>query len=258
MTITAEQEAQIEQEMNALDKDDLLRPGMAYDEFVGEYSELLAQATEDETILGQTGFDGSLIPKNYGYMEKLAAEHAARINAESFKQESREEFDTRMPEADKDKRLLMAVGRYIVNRTDATDDKKIFDMVRDGHGDVDTLTDNITMASFIKNHKDLAQEVRPGGKAVDESYLAQVEENAMGLLKLRGEAITAGDDAKVQIDRQNRLMTLRIKAQREIKLFAEMAFYDDTERYNQFYASAAKRKANKASTEIVPSEGPAQ
>ncbi len=32
------------------------------------------------------------------------------------------------------------------------------------------------------------------------------------------------------------------------KLFAEMAFYDNTERYNQFYASDVRRNAGKDAT----------
>ncbi len=125
-------------------------------------------------------------------------------------------------------------------------------MVRKGSGDMDTLQDNITMASFLRKHKDLAQEVKPGGKSVDDKYLDSVEQKALGLIKLRGEVAADGDDSKEQVDRQNRLMTLCINAQREIKLFAEMAFYDDTERYNQFYASAAGRR--KPKTDQNPSQ----
>ena len=107
---------------------------------------------------------------------------------------------------------------------------------------------NLTRRETEKDDAMTQQNRRPlqmSGKTVDDAYLIQVEENALGLLKLRGEAIAAGDDARGQVDRQNRLMTLCINAQREIKLFAEMAFYDDTERYNKFYASATIRQQRK-------------
>ena len=78
------------------------------------------------------------------------------------------------------------------------------------------------------------------------------EQKALGLIKLRGEVVADGDDSKEQVDRQNRLMTLCINAQREIKLFAEMAFYDDTERYNQFYASDARRREKKPAQGQAP------
>jgi hypothetical protein len=81
-----------EGEMASLNKDDYLRIGMSYNNFVGDFSKLLAQATED-------------------------------------------------------KKLLMAVGRYISFRTGRREDKKVYNMVRDGRGDVDTLNDNITMVS---------------------------------------------------------------------------------------------------------------
>ena len=245
MTLSPALETLIEQEMAALTKDDFLRPGMAFDKHVGEYSNLLAQEKEDEPLLSQAGFDTSLMPKYHGYMDMLVLVHGDRVVAESDKKESRKEFNLKMPEAKKDKKLLMAVGRYIVNRTDSNEDKKVYDTVAKGYGDVDTLTDNVTMAAFLRKHKDLAQEVKPGGKTVDAGYLDDVEQKSLDLIKLRGEAITADDDSKEQVDRQNRLMTLCIQAQREIKLFAEMAFYNDTDRYNQFYASDEMRKQNK-------------
>ncbi len=245
MTLSPALEKLIEEEMKVLTKEDFLRPGMAFDKHVGEYSNLLAQEKEDEPLLSQAGFDTSLMPKYHGYMDMLVLVHGDRVVAESDKKESRKEFNLKMPEAKKDKKLLMAVGRYIVKRTDSKEDKKVYDMVAKGYGDVDTLTDNVTMVALLRKHKGLAQEVRPGGKTVDESYLASVEEKALGLIKLRGEAITSDDDSKEQVDRQNRLITLTIIAQREIKLYAEMAFYDDTDRYDQFYASDERRQQGK-------------
>ncbi len=245
MTLSPALETLIEQEMAALTKDDFLRPGMAFDKHVGEYSNLLAQEKEDETLLSQAGFNTSLMAKYYGYLDMITRVHGDRVVAESDKKESRKEFNLKMPEAKEDKKVLMAVGRYIVNRTDNHEDKKVYDTVAKGYGDVDTLTDNVTMAAFLRKHKSLAQEVKPGGKTVDASYLDDVEQKSLGLIKLRGEAITADDDSKEQVDRQNRLMTLCIQAQREIKLFAEMAFYNATDRYNQFYASDEMRKQNK-------------
>ena len=250
MELSPALETLIEQEMAALTKGDYLRPGMGFDKHVGEFSNLLAQVKEDETLLTQAGFKFSLMSKFYGYLKMITRTHGQRVVAESDKKESRKEFNLKMPEAKDDKKLLMAVGRYIVKRTDSKEDKKVYDMVADGYGDVDTLTDNVTMVAFARKHKDLASEVRPGGKTVDDSYLDSVEEKALGLIKLRGEAITSDDDSKEQVDRQNRLMTLSINAQREIKLFAEMAFYDDTDRYDQFYASDERRQQAKQSEPV--------
>lgn len=72
--------------------------------------------------------------------------------------------------------------------------------------------------------------------------LTAFEADALKLLKLKGTADAARDDTMDQVDRQNRLISLCVAAEREIKLFAEMAFFDDIERYNRFYASAAIRE----------------
>lgn len=164
----------IEQEMASLDKKEYQRSGRSYNDFVKEYTGILAQSSEDDAELTGAGFDSSLRPKYYGYLEKLTMEHSERIVAEGEDSAAEEEFDTMMPEARLDKRVLMAVGRYIVSRTGDADDKRVYDLVRKGHGDVDTLSDNVTMSNYIKRHSELAAQVRPGGKVIDALFLDRI------------------------------------------------------------------------------------
>ena len=132
----------------------------------------------------------------------------------------------------------------------------MYDEVRKGTGDVDTLNDVVTMAAFIRNHEKLAGQVRPGGKSADTAHLNQAKKNALHLLKLRGVALASNDDPKDEVKRKNQLLTLCILAQREIKLFAEMAFYENMDHYDQFYASDTLRKQrNNQSENDAPPEG---
>jgi hypothetical protein len=252
MTITEEMNAIIENDMAALDQEDVLRSGRSFEDFVDEFSVLLAQATEDEALLVAAGFDFSSMPRYRAYLEKLMAEHGARVVAEADTTASIEAFHAGMPRAEADKKVLMAVGRFVVARTRAPEARRVYKMVRKGRGQVDTLNDNIAMVGFVRRFSETAALVRPGGQAVDDAFLSRVEEDAVRLLKIRAEALTAGDDVSLQVDRQNRLITLCVLAERDIKLYAESAFYDDSDRYNRFYASRARRGSG---TDEAPEAG---
>lgn len=252
MQLSEEMNRRIEEQMAALTRDALLRPGMSYNDFTREYSELLAQAEEDEVPLRAAGFDFSTMDLYAGYLEKLVLEHGERVNAEAETGEARETFAEGMPRAREDKALLMAVGRYVEARTEGPEAKRVLDRVRKRRGDVDTLNDNIALVGFARRFKTLVLEVRPGGQVIDDALLTRIENDARRLLRVRGQAVAAADDTSLQVDRQNRLITLCVEAKREIKLFAEMAFYNDADRYNRCYASDAGRRP--AATTEEPAE----
>ncbi|MBN2528340.1 MAG: hypothetical protein JXR76_18270, partial [Deltaproteobacteria bacterium] len=234
----------IAEEMKSIQKTDWLRPGMAYDLFSGEFSQLLAQAKGDLALLEAAGFDGAQLPKYEAYYRELNAVHGKRVVAEEAMVYAREQFGSQMPQAENARRRLMAVARYVVMRSGSDKAQKVYDMIRSGSSDVDKLSDIITTVEFVRNHMTLANEVRPGGQPIDETWLAKTEEMAHQLLKLRGQALVSDNTPQEQIEKQNQLLTLCIRAQRDIKLFAEMAFYDDVDRYNRYYASAEMRRKN--------------
>ena len=89
---------------------------------------------------------------------------------------------------------------------------------------------------------DIVSKVRPGNITIDKPFLKKVEKEALELLKLKGEADAASDDISKQVDRKNRLLTLMVTAERDMKLFAEMAFFNNIEHYNRHYASESLRR----------------
>ena len=252
MSISEEMERIIENEMSSLDE--LLRSGCAYDDFMQEFSRLLGQAEVDQAPLMAAGFRyEELMPKYGAYHEKLALEHGERVNAEVDGSEAADAFKAAMPEAETDRKRLMAMGRYVTDRVMTGEPKRILDQVRKGRGHVDTLNDNIVMAGFARRYAEIVAEVRPGGQAIDEAFLERVEKNALSLLKLHGQAVSADDETSRRVARQNQLITLCLLAEREIKRFADAAFYDDTDRYNRDYARRVPRRQTGAST---PTETP--
>jgi len=251
MTIDPKMNEAIETEMASLQPGDYLKPGCAFDDYVRGYSRLLGQAEQDKALLVAAGFPyEENMPRYSAYQEKLALEHGERVNAEAARSDAARQFAEGMPRAEADRKVLMAMARYVVATSDKPEPKKVYDMIRKGDSQVDTLNDNIALVGFVRAYAELAAEVRPGGITVDEPYLQRVESNALDLLRLRGQAMTATGDATLKVDRQNRILTLCIRAERDIKRFADAAFFDDTERYNRDYARPSNR------TRPAPEEPP--
>lgn len=235
----------IEQEMAALTKEEYLRPGMSYNDFAEEVTNTFAQAQEDKKSLVDAGFDWSRMPKYIQYLQMLSLEHGKRVSNEGIQAEVQEQYKDKMPQADAIKKVLLVVIRYIVKRTNDSKDKRVYEIIRDGYGDMDTLQDILASISFIGAKMELAAQVRPGGIVVDQAYLDSAETLALHLVKLKGEVTAAADEGSEYVDRQNQLITLCIQALREIKLFAEIAYYDNPDHYDEFYASDRKREINK-------------
>jgi hypothetical protein len=254
MTLSQEMNETIEQKMAALDKDNLLRPGMSYNDFVGDYSNLIAQAQKDMPLLSGAGFDVLLMPLYTGYLDKLVLEQGERVAVEGETTENEAAFATGMPKAREDRKLLLAMGRYVVKRTKNPEAKRVYKMVSAGSGDVDTLNDNVAMVSFARKYKDHVAKVRPGGRVIDEAELARIETEALALLKLRGESSTDAKTPSSQVSRKRRIVSLCVEASREIRLLAEMAFYNDLDYYNRFYASTHKPSAGSSPTETQPTQ----
>lgn len=147
-----------------------------------------------------------------------------------------------MPRAEEAKKKIMVVLRFMVIRTQDTNVKRSYKMIQKGYGDIDTLQDIIAGVSLIKSHSEYLSQVRPGGIEVTLDYLEESKKLALELVAMRGDVTAAADDTSVYVDRQNRLLTLCIKVQREIKLFADIAYYNDQDRYDRYYASDRLRE----------------
>ncbi len=70
-----------------------------------------------------------------------------------------------------------------------------------------------------------------------ENDLDEARVLAHKLIDMRGEVTAASDDGSYHVDRVNKLLTLYIRTQREIKLFAEIAFYDENEYCYSLYSN---------------------
>ena len=247
--ISPEMQEQIEQKMSELEEQDFLRAGMGYDDFANEYSKLLAQVEEDQTALVAAGFDYEKMEEYAALLTLLTLAHGERVASEADTEEFQDEFKQEMPLAKENRALLLAAAKFVVAKTKTAESRRVYKMVRKGNSDTDALNDVVTLSNFLQRYPELMQQVRPGGTAIDEPLLDSAKKRALSLIDLKGKVSTASDNTDSQIDQQNRLITLIVLAKQDIKLYADMAYYNNVDYYNRHYASETIRQYNKKSTD---------
>lgn len=246
MSITAELNVKIESEMENLDRELLLKPGRSYNDFTDDFSGLLAQTEVDRELLIATGFDYSKMDEYKAILEKMVSIYGERVASEGSIDDSVKMFREEMTKAKENKKLLAAVTRFIIERTNNSDVKKTYEMIRKGNSQVDILSDIIALVNVIKMYPDIYPQIKPAGQNIDETFLDDVHNHALNLVALKGKSDTAINDSSENVDRLNRIISLAVAAEREIKLFAEIALYNDIERYNKDYASTSLRALHQA------------
>lgn len=246
MSITPELNTIIEDKITSMADDDILRSGRSHNDFIEEFSGILAQAQEDIVELEAAGFDSTLMNEYNAVLEKMVLIYGERVAAEGSVADVVKQFREEIPKAKDNGKLLTAAIRYLIARTNNSDIKRIYDIIKKGNSQIDTLNDNIAMVNIIRKYPELSSQIKPGGVSIDEAFLDNVHTHALGLVALKGQADTASDDNSANVNRLNKIISIAVAAEREIKLFADLAFYDDNERYNRNYASSALRDRNKS------------
>lgn len=235
---------QIEQQAAALRPEDYRRPGTSIVKFIGELSGLLAQTEEDLEELVAAGFERSNMTLYRGMLETLSLAHGERVVTAPETIEQRAKLNALTAEAETDRRRMAIVARHIA---DETGDPIVIGAVRrinKGSGALDNLVDVISLSALVRDHLDTASGIKPGGVLVDEQYVSDASARAIEVLQMRGYTVDNGVAKNAAVDRQNRLMTLCLNAQSQIKKYAYAAFFDRPDYYSANYATPSYRAAD--------------
>ena len=133
MPIDSKLDALIEQEMTGLTEQGMLRSGMSYNDFSGEFSDIVGQAKEDKRPLVAAGFNWDLMVKYLAYLSKLSIEHGKRVASEGMEAEVEAQFKALMPQAKAAKKIIMVVIRFILARTKDDNIRRANKMIRKGY-----------------------------------------------------------------------------------------------------------------------------
>jgi hypothetical protein len=252
MALTPELQTEIENEISALDKRDYRRPGTGINAFIDDYSGILAQAVRDQASLVAAGFDWSRMGKYEGYLALLSQTHGERVGTIPEAPEKRAQFDENLTLAQKERRQMGIVASYIVEQSDDKDARHNYRQIAKGSGTMDILLDNIGLVALILDFPQLASQIRPGGVVIDAAYLGAASARAVELLRIKGIVVEHGTAHNALVDRQNRLLTLCLRARTDIRTYAAAAFFEDVEYYNRKYASQSSRAESVPDAAAVP------
>ncbi|MDG5815415.1 hypothetical protein QA601_10010 [Chitinispirillales bacterium ANBcel5] len=255
-TISDELKKEIRAEMEALSEDDFLRLPSSIHDGLGEFSHLLAQCRRDKEALISSGFIWDNMEKFDGYLETLLIAHGERVATIPRSPEERAKYYSLLAEAEDDRMVLRIVAHHILQETDDPQLARIYRKVQSGAGMIDTMTDNISFGAMISRHWDLAEQIRPGGREVNEEYIKEVRIRAITLMQMRGLVVTNGMPRCESVDYQNRIITLCVQAMDYIKRFARSAFYNNLPYYFSNYTrptrSGGSGSGNDDPIEIQP------
>ncbi len=241
MAIAAEVQERIEKEAVALTQQDYLRPGSSMVKFLGEQSGLLGQAEEDGAELAAAGLDPSRIAYFRGLFEALSLAHGQRVGASPIAPNQRAEYNAEVAQAEMDRKRMSIVATHIAEQCGDPTVTRNLRNINKGSGTVDELVDVIGFSALIRKYPELASQIKPGGVAVDTKYLDKAQARALKVLQMRGITVENGVPRNSAVDRQNRLLTLSILAQREIRKYANAAFFDRPDYYRSNYATTTTR-----------------
>jgi hypothetical protein len=254
MAITPELMEKIDKEMLALTEDDYRRPGTSINKFIDDLSGNLAQANFDLIALANAGFDASNMPYYNALLEMLSLVHAERRGIVTDTPEKRAYFDKQIVEAELDKKRLMVVAGHIVEMTGSKKLQRNYRVIAEGSGYVDMLNDVLALVSMVLGYPKYSSQIKPGGVEITDAYCKDASNRAVELLLLKGYVVEHGVPQNKSVDWQNRIVTLCLRAQSDIKKFANAAFFEKLDYYNSNYASDSRRKDNSGELEIEEKE----
>lgn len=246
MSISTKLNSAIETNMNSLKKSNMLRSGRGIKSFLKEFSSLLGQVSKDRATLEAIGFDYSLMDEYKAILEKLVIIYEERIVSEGSVDDVVKKFRDEMVKAKENQKILSIVIRYIIARNHNSDIKHRYDIIRKGKRQIDVINNIIAMVNIIKHYPELSSEIVPRGQVIDNEFLDNIHKQTINLAILKGQADVVVHETNISVDRLNRIISLAVAAEREMKLYAELAFSDDIDRYNKNYASAALRIMNQS------------
>jgi hypothetical protein len=241
MALSPELELEIETMITGVPKNKIRRIGISINKFLATYSTLLMQVDKDSAALTGSGLQPNRIPLFKGLFEMLSITIGDRRGLTPQGQESKLQIDNLMALAEIDRKRLMVVGNYIAQCCSNTVIERNMREIAKGSGTIDTLCDNLSLVALISKYPDITAQIRPGQFEITSAYLDEVKKRALELLSSLGIVIEKGVPQNKLVDRQNRIISLCLDAIAEIKCFANAAYLDNSDYYDENYVTSTRK-----------------
>lgn len=253
MAIAPELDRLIETQLEAISPDKFRRPGISNSEYIDAFTSFVATAKKDETSLVAAGLPQDKFAYIDGLQEKLLLTFGARHSTLTDTPEERKYCDEQMAIVEDERKKLLIVCDYIADVCGDPAVRKNYQFIVKGSSAVDSLTDVVLLVMNVRQFLQLASQIRPEGVLIDEAFCTRAHDRAVELLGKKGIIVEKGVPKNAAVNKLNRIITLCVTAQSEIKRFAYAAFYKDPKYYEDNYIMY---KGNKVieSTVIEPSQ----
>lgn len=256
MAVSAKMQKQIDLRASKLNKNEFLKPSGGIQNFIVRFGSSAAQAGKDKDPLIRANFSLDEIEYSQALFENLALAYGMRVGSAPKIDGERAEYIKLKETAEMDVKIMREVISHIIDVTQDASVKKRYDKIVDGSSAVDTFTDVIALASAIEEYPEEARQIKPLGVEMTPEYLLKVKDNALRGLSLRVSLGASGNIPSDTVDRQNRILTLCVKAEAEIRKFAHAAFLDNYEHYLRYYAIKGKKSDSPSDEEVENEEQP--
>lgn len=239
MTLTPEMKSIIDNKMIGVNS--IRRSGLSHFNFLDDYGSLIANTEKNLAALVKAGFDETELPYYRGCLEMLALTIGDRTSTDVQAVAKSQEYARIVADVAVYRVELGVVGRSIAKNSGNRKVQQKYKQIIKGSGDIDNAIDILGLVSMVQSYPELAVRIRPDGKTIDENYCKNASEKAMALLQLKGYVVVNGVPQNNGTDYLNRLITLCIDNQSDIKEFAQAAFCKDPDFYNANFTSKFRK-----------------
>jgi hypothetical protein len=233
MALSQELREEILREMFDLPKENLLRAGRGQQKFVNLYTNMAAQMEVDKVPLINAGLTEEKYLKYKALLDVLISCYGERHGILDTPQEKRVFFDENFKISEKDRSRMLRVAKHIVDMNPK--EEKVYKHVVESSGYIDTLLDVVTLKGIILKNLNYASQIRPGNVTVDEAYCIEADKRATELLHIKGFVVEKGVPVNANVDRLNRIITLCRNAIADIQKWADAAFFETPDYYDEHY-----------------------
>ncbi len=234
---------QVDKEVDRLGDADLRRPAMSIKDFIEEHSKVLARVQIDKSCVEKAGFNWERFPVFVCQFENLVLVHGERTGTKLKSPQVLAAFNRDLEKVKSDRKLLKAVAGYVVKNSGSKRAAIKMRRIPRTNSKTALLTSCLDLISIIQEFPQLSRQIRPAGRELTSDNLQEISNRVLSLLKRKGVVVVNGIPQNALVARQNRLVTLCLRAQATIKEFASAAFIEDPEYYKKYYCSERRKHA---------------
>ncbi len=248
MALTPEMKSLIEKKAAEVRK--IRRSGLSHYNYLDDYGSLIANLEKNLAKIVQAGLDETQLPYYRGCLELLAKMISDGSGNDPESEEKAVEYALLVNIIAEFRLELGVVGRFIAKNSKNRKVKQKYKQIAKGSGDIDNAIDILGLVAMVKKYPSLAARIRPEGKVIDDAYCEEASEKAIALLQMKGFVIVNGVLQNSGSDFVNRIITLCLENQAEIKEFTKAAFCKDPDYYNANFTSKYRKTSSGDSDDL--------